>query len=200
MRKKSYTARLGALALALTLVTTSLMGGTLAKYTTTVEASGSATVAKWAIKAGDKDGGEIISTFTLRETASGVAEGKIAPGTKGELPIYIDLTGTEVATEVKVTISVDDISKLPTNFVMKNSDNAPITFSGNGTEFEVYSVQKSAAEAASFNQKVNISWEWPFEINNGNESDTTDGKAAGKATFTVKVTATQLDKDPAATP
>ena len=34
MKKKSYTARLGALALALTMVTTCLTGGTMAKYVT----------------------------------------------------------------------------------------------------------------------------------------------------------------------
>ena len=51
MMKKNHAARLGALALALTLVSTCLMGGTLAKYTTTVTGTATATVAKWVFNA-----------------------------------------------------------------------------------------------------------------------------------------------------
>lgn len=45
-QKKSYAARLGVLAVALSLVTACLLGGTMAKYVTEVTGTGSATVAK----------------------------------------------------------------------------------------------------------------------------------------------------------
>lgn len=51
MREKSYVARLGALALVLTLMTTCLTGGTLAKFVTEVEGGAEATVAAWEFKA-----------------------------------------------------------------------------------------------------------------------------------------------------
>ena len=51
MREKSYVARLGALALVLTLMTTCLTGGTLAKFVTEVEGEAEATVAAWEFKA-----------------------------------------------------------------------------------------------------------------------------------------------------
>lgn len=50
MKKKVYAARLGVTALALTLVTTCLMGSTLARYVTEVTGSATATVAKWSFK------------------------------------------------------------------------------------------------------------------------------------------------------
>ena len=51
MREKSYVARLGALALVLTLMTTCLTGGTLAKFVTEVEGTATATVAAWNFEA-----------------------------------------------------------------------------------------------------------------------------------------------------
>ena len=49
MKKRFNFGRLGALALALTLITTCLTGGTLAKYTSSTVGTGTATVAKWAV-------------------------------------------------------------------------------------------------------------------------------------------------------
>lgn len=103
------------MALALTLVTSCLTGGTLAKYTTSVSGTGTATVAKWAFKAGNTTGSNsfVENSLDLKDTTVGekvVASGKIAPGVKGELPIYVDLSGTEVATEIKITISVEEIT------------------------------------------------------------------------------------------
>lgn len=199
MKKRSHVARLGVLALALTLMTTCLMGATMAKYVTEVSGTGTAVVAKWAIKAGSTDGGSTINNFTLQDTTanSGVAAGKIAPGTTGSLPVYIDLTGTEVATKVTVTVSVADVTKLPSNFEMKDKDNKTIVFV-NGTEYTVYQKELSAANAATFKENTNVAWTWPF--NGTDAADTTLGTAAAAATFTVKVTAEQLDTDPAATP
>ena len=51
MKEKSYVARLGALALVLTLMTTCLTGGTLAKFVTEVEGTATATVAAWNFEA-----------------------------------------------------------------------------------------------------------------------------------------------------
>lgn len=204
MKKKSYAARLGALAVALTMMTASLMGGTLAKYTSNVEGTGTALVAKWAVKAGDADGAETITAFKLGEANSGVVADKIAPGTSGDLPVYINLTGTEVATKVVVEVWVEDTTKLPTNFVMKYVDkdkkeNAVTLESGKYVE--VYSVEKSASDANTFSTNGNIKWEWPFGTDIANDIiDTANGKNPSEASFKVKVTATQLEADPSSQP
>lgn len=92
MMKKNHAARLGALALALTLVSTCLMGGTLAKYTTTVEASAKATVAKWDFgKTTVTDLGDLFihgksGVITPKENGPGI----LAPGTEGEKRFTIE--------------------------------------------------------------------------------------------------------------
>ena len=91
-KKKSYTARLGALALALTLVTTCLLGGTMAKYVTTVSGSGSATVAKFDVGIKGNDTTFTTSTETISNlfttgwsapVTNGVKKDMLAPGVYG---------------------------------------------------------------------------------------------------------------------
>ena len=69
MMKKNHAARLGALALSLTLVSTCLMGGTLAKYTTTVTGTATATVAKWVFNAYDATDNTKQFNVKLTDTA-----------------------------------------------------------------------------------------------------------------------------------
>lgn len=210
MKKRFNFGRLGALALALTLVTSCLTGGTLAKYTTSVSGTGTATVAKWAFKAGDTAGssGFVENSLDLKDTTVDekvVASGKIAPGVKGELPIYVDLSDTEVATEIKITISVEGDNTLPENLYFINSDNKKIkanTLTADGTVFNTVSL--TATEAAKYkDEDLSISWEWPYETEaedgtqtKGNTADTSSGETFKTSNIKVTVTGTQLDKDP----
>lgn len=204
MKKRFNFGRLGALALALTLVTSCLTGGTLAKYTTSVDGTGTATVAKWAFKAGSTDGGTSISIFKLTDTTvgTGVAAGKIAPGTKGEIPIYVDLTDTEVATEIKVDISVtDDTNNLPDNLKFTlNDKEIDAGILKKGIDTNLITVSLSAKDAATYKEKFSINWEWPFNTTGGDTSDKKNGEDAETSNIKVTVTGTQLDEDPAASP
>ncbi len=207
-RKKSIAGRLGMAAFALTLVTTCISGGTLAKYASEVTGTGTAVTAKWVFKAGSSEGAESITKFKLGETANtaSVAKERIAPGTSGTVPLYYDLSGTEVKTNLKISIKVDDVSKLPTNFkIACNGVTKSKTEFTNDTYVEFMtkdiSVDTSTGvlTAADAKAQKNITWEWAFETGSdestktaGNTADTTDGKAASTATFTVKVEATQL--------
>lgn len=207
-RKKSIAARLGLAAFALTLVTTCMTGGTLAKYASEVEGTGKAITAKWVFKAGSTEGGESLTTFTLGETTNTatVAKERIAPGTSGTVPLYYDLSRTEVKTNLKISIKVDDVSKLPTNFkitcdgVTKGktdfSNNTYVEFMTKDISVDTSTGVLTAADAKA---QKDITWAWAFETGSdasaketGNTNDTTDGKAAGTANFTVKVEATQL--------
>ena len=109
MKKRFNFGRLGALALALTLITTCLTGGTLAKYTSSTVGTGTATVAKWAVvlKANGTNQTSETFTFDLTDTGinkSNVVDKKIAPGSTGSIPIEIDAAGSEVAATLSYTI------------------------------------------------------------------------------------------------
>lgn len=207
-RKKSIAGRLGMAAFALTLVTTCISGGTLAKYASEVSGTGTAVTAKWVFKAGSSEGAESITTFKLGETTNTatVAKEKIAPGTSGTVPLYYDLSGTEVKTNLKISIKVDDVSKLPTNFkiacngVTKGktdfTNDSYVEFMTKDISVDTSTGVLTVADAKA---QKDITWEWAFETGTdadskktGNTADTTDGKAANTATFTVKVEATQL--------
>lgn len=201
MKKRFNFGRLGALALALTLVTSCLTGGTLAKYTTEVSGTGTAAVAKWAFKAGDsKEDKREIKTFALGETASGVAADKIAPGTSGKLPLYVDLTDTEVATEIKVAISVtDNKNNLPGNLMFWIGDGKEKISAKNldTSGRNLITVQLTADQAATYkDEDLSINWEWMFNTTDGDTTDTEDGVNALTSNIKVTVTGTQLDKDP----
>lgn len=209
-RKKSIAGRLGMTAFALTLVTTCISSGTLAKYASEVTGTGTAITAKWVFKAGSSSGEESITTFKLGETTNSttVAKERIAPGTSGTVPLYYDLSGTEVKTNLKISIKVDDANKLPTNFKITcdgvtkgksdftTANGAYIDFVSKDISVDTTSGTLTSADATG---QKDITWAWAFETGTddgskatGNTADTTDGKAANTATFTVKVEATQL--------
>lgn len=206
-KKHNVVGALGKTAVALTLISTCLVGGTLAKYTSEVTGTGTAVTAKWSFKAGSTDGAETFTTFTLGDTTDGVvAKDRIAPGSSGTIPVFYDLTGTEVKTQLKVYIKVDDASKLPTNFKITQgavtktkadfSNDTYVEFFTKTISVDTSTHVLTAAEAKG---QADIDWAWALETGGnadekkaGNVKDTTDGKAAGTATFTIKVEATQL--------
>lgn len=207
-RKKSIAGRLGMAAFALTLVTTCISGGTLAKYASEVTGTGTAVTAKWVFKAGSSEGAETFTTFKLGETTNTdtIAKEKIAPGSSGTVPLYYDLSGTEVKTNLKISIKVDDVSKLPTNFKITcdgvtkgKTDFTNDTYVEFMTKNITVDSTTGVLTAADAKAQKDITWAWAFETGSddstkktGNTNDTTDGKAAGTVNFTVKVEATQL--------
>ncbi|WP_050639195.1 MULTISPECIES: hypothetical protein [Clostridia] len=203
MKKKFNFGRLGALALALTLITTCLTGGTLAKYTSSVEGEGTATVAKWAFKAGDAVNGTTITDFHLTDTTTGggVTDGKIAPGTEGKLPIFVDLTGTEVATKVTISVKVDDVSNLPEQLTFTDSDGKKVIMpTQDNTEKEIFTKELKASEAAAFKKELSINWEWLFDNSKDTEDTNLGATPPTSANITVKVTGEQLNEDPTVPP
>lgn len=145
MKKKSIAARLGVAALALTLITTSLSSGTLAKYTSKDTVDASLLVARWNVAASvvKEDKTEVTLTsnaFTLadimraRENGT-ISTGKIAPGTEGYFAVLVDTNpvvqadntrhATEVAVDYKVSVKMDTTAgsvEPPTNFYMTQVD------------------------------------------------------------------------------
>lgn len=189
MNKSNFVARLSVLTIALTLVTTSLIGGTLAKYTTEVTGTGSAEVAKWSFKANEKSGGSDKFTVNLADTVDknpNVTSGKIAPGSKGSFDIKIDATGSETALDYKIEFT--NIQNPIAN--LKFYPDASRT---DGTEIDLTTTNAfdGSIALAETNKKVTktVYWEWKDGVNN--TSDTEAGVAATKMTFDIKVTGTQ---------
>ena len=127
--KKRIVRRLGVVALALTLVSMTMMGGTLARYVTEVTGTATATVAAWNFKAN----GEVatMNAIDLGDTThrtgyekTTVEEAVIAPGTSGSFDIVLDGTGSEVGIDytVKIAEATTEAVKIPSDltFNVKN--------------------------------------------------------------------------------
>lgn len=195
MNKSNLVARLSVLTIALTLVTTSLIGGTLAKYTTEVTGKGSATVAKWSFKANEKSDGVDKFTVNLADTADenlNVTNGKIAPGSKGSFNIVIDATGSETALEYKIEFTNIQNQIANLKFYSDADRKNEITDLTNTNAFD------GNIALAETNKKVTktVYWEWKDGVNN--TSDTEAGVAAKEMTFDIKVSGTQtVEANPA---
>lgn len=121
--KKNKMMRLASILLVVTLLSTSVISGTFAKYTTTNTAKDTARVAKWGvvITAQGNLYGKNYATSTESIPTTDTRAGNLsvmssndskvlAPGTKSEHGLSFDLNGTpEVRTEVTVTASAQDI-------------------------------------------------------------------------------------------
>lgn len=140
MKKKSILGRIGIVAAALTLATTSMMSGTLARYQTTGDLKATAIAAKWAtaVKGGvngslaELEGDEEIKLAdTMVKTSSAVntdsignnaGEARIAPGTAGQYTLAISTDGSEVPALLKMSVKQDTdkgTSTLPKNVTVE---------------------------------------------------------------------------------
>ncbi len=148
--KKNKMLRMASAMLVLTLLTTSIIGGTFAKYTTTGTATDTARVAKWGVKVSstgsafateyDTDDATVKGTITKSVvTASGAsADGKdlVAPGTGGNL-LASSITGTpEVA--VNVTTSAElNLTGWTIDIGGGNEAYCPIVITIDGTAYKM---------------------------------------------------------------
>ncbi|MBC8571217.1 hypothetical protein [Zongyangia hominis] len=185
--KKSILGRLGLLAFALCLVTTCLLSGTLARYTTEITGTGTANVAKWAIALNQGGTAQTTDyTFNLKdtkETNALVNDGTIAPGDKGKIDIEIDGTGSEVAYQYSIALNTDNFTETAGN--IKFYSDASFT-----TAWTDVADQTVALASVGTPVSKSIYWRWEGgETNNAN--DTTAGKAAADLTFTITLTAEQ---------
>ena len=118
--KKNKMMRLASVLLVLTLLSTSVISGTFAKYITSDEASDTARVAKWGVAVSVNgnlfgtdynavDAAEAQNSIVASSTSVSSSDDKniVAPGTKNEKGMKIALTGTP---EVAYTISATDNS------------------------------------------------------------------------------------------
>jgi hypothetical protein len=202
-----------AVVLGLTMITTSLVARTYAKYATEITAVGSVTVAKWVADFKDDAGQDfdVIAeqkTFDLFESYAGenddtgVAGKLLAPGTSGSFDVYYDTSGTQTARNVTITLDASgtDLNTLEYfKFYLDEDKKNDITAAVlAGQEGNLYSQDFGPTDDGK--GTVTVYWEWPFEAEDDELSrdeidalDTADGEAAISAELTITFTATQLD-------
>lgn len=193
MKKRFNFGRLSALALALTLITTCLMGGTLAKYTSKVEGLGTATVAKWKVdfKKGNAEFTNNMS-FTLTDTSLDVKTDTIAPGSKGSIPLTIDASGSETAVKVSYTINTTSLNSLPIKFYSDVDCTQELTTLTDSKEY--------SAATADKKWETTIYWKWiasaETEEDKIDDADTAAGKSTTNTTGTITLSlkAEQINK------
>lgn len=177
MKKRSRIVSLGVLALTLTMMSTCLMGSTMARYVTEVTGSATAAVAAWSFKAN-----EGTSTFTAIDLGDksnrtaykdgDIKEGVIAPGTSGKFDIVIDGSGSEVGIDYVVTIASADGTTLPDDLKFK-IDNTDYTLASEKTGTIDY-----ATGADSMKKTITVNWEWAFGEDDTAEENKNDNKSA----------------------
>lgn len=198
MKKRSYSTRLGVLALALTLITTCLVGSTMAKYVSEVKGTATAAVAAWSFDVKDRTATKLttidLGSTTYRDayTEKTIKADVIAPGTKGSFDIVIDGTGSEVGIDYAVKIAAAENTTLPTD----------LTFTTDGSNYDLGSnisgtIDYNSAEN-QMKKTITINWEWPYS-SASSDKDSNDTTFAGKS-WNLDITVTGTQTAPTAAP
>ncbi|MBE5805996.1 MAG: hypothetical protein E7313_04715 [Clostridiales bacterium] len=143
-----------------------------AKYRTTIEGTATGEIAKWNFNVTDGNSQTEAIDFTLTRTDNNdsVVDGKLAPGTCGELEIEIDATGTETA----LTYVIEgEMSNLPTNLKLYSNEERTEELIVVNNKFS-YGKYMSLQEIGKKEEK--IYWEWPFETGTTTEEKTANNK------------------------
>lgn len=219
--KKNKMMRTASVLLVAALMTTSMISGTFAKYTTSKDATDTARVAKFGVNI-IANGETFATSYDAENDAKTVVSSEagknvVAPGTKGEMA-KMTLTGKP---EVDVKVSYKGEFTLDDNWTVDDVYYCPLVIKVNtttltGTNYDTkdafvkavndaidgYSKEYSANTDLSqqSSESLAVSWEWPFEdsaadAKQTNDKDTKlgDAKTAGNVTLKVTTTVTQID-------
>ena len=202
MKKTSKTARITILLLVLCLISTAMLSGTFAKYTSVYAGADTALIAKWDISVSDGDDhgftmlpGEVQQLDLFKhEYATNIlstaGDSKIiAPGVNGEFVLKVANNG-DVAAEMTFDFEVSgDASNAPIEYKLK--DVAGQTWGDLDalkTALDELEKMKNVA-AGTGTVEQTVEWQWPFErggdaaaIAANDEVDTDLGTASAEGT------------------
>ena len=204
MKKNSNkTLKVASLMMGVTVIAASLVSGTYAKYTSSVTASDTATVAKWSIEVNDTEiatnspATVLFDLFnTIEDTAAGggtetdVKEGLIAPGTTGSFALKIENL-SEVTAKYKIELTETNDNDIPIEY-RRGASGTWGSLADIGIEEEILNKESGTATET-------IYWRWAFigtesatfTSSQNDGSDTALGIMAAQATApTIKVEAT----------
>ena len=186
------------------------ISGTYARYTSSVNGTVAAKVARWAVALNGTDMSEITETIELNfleeKSNDDVVDGYIAPGV--ELysdELVIDPTGTQVAMDYTIELgAITSATNLDGKIVIARMEKLVDGVWVNDTDFtvgkplnatiELTNQEEALSEEEAVSYRVVLAWE-NDEANN--ESDTDLGLVAPEdITMTVKVSAQQHISEP----
>ena len=211
MKKKNYNSiKIFAILLLLVMIILMLIVGTYAKYTTEVEGSDSAVVAKWAWQINDADVSKSDTEFsfnlfdTIKDTdgnnETDVKSTKIAPGTKGEFEIKVENL-SEVNAYYNLTLNEtkgQDISNAKIEYSIIGTDEATDWT----TNINTFNLTDTVLEMETGSKTITVYWRWAYSPSVAQDNtDTTVGFAAANSasdankTITIEATLnfTQVD-------
>lgn len=197
--------RIAGVMLGASLLMTCVISGTLAKYTSTTNGTGTATVAKWSMKVNDTDiTKNDVVTFGLFDTVNeadteteeeNVSTGKIAPGTGGSFALKID-NQSEVDAKYSIELTETNTSNVPIQYSMDKTTWTDDLDAINTAQTDVDIAKESGSKT------VTVYWRWMFEGTDAGahtgQTDATDtalGTAGTPPTVQIAAafTATQVD-------
>ena len=163
-----------------------------AKYKTTLTGNGTATVAKWSFKVnGQTQTIPDIDLATTMKKVNNVAENKLAPGTEGSFDLNLDATGSEVAIDYNIKLTV---TEKPSNLRFYTDSSYTKEIASTDGVMNVSGVM-SLEEIKTIQTKT-IYWKWAYQTGTAandivanDKIDTADSKKS--VTMTITVTGTQ---------
>lgn len=196
MNKKSFTFALLLIAVVLTGIGVS---GTYARYIAEDKGQGVASVARWNVtlsatnQAGESEDWDknttTVQTIKLTPVSNEfVATGKIAPDSKVEGTLTVDLTGTEVTADIFV--SIDKVYKGNTQLTGEELAHFTTYLKDGLTTIADGDYIQVAYNDSSKVKNVTVGVEWPNDDNN-NAWDTATGEAAPDIKVDLLVTVKQ---------
>ena len=157
------------------------VAGTYAKYTSTLTASGTATVAKWAFT-DDNSNVDLDLDLTTSVDPTSLVQDRIAPGTAGSFELELSNATSEVGVEFTITFST--ATNIPTNLV----------FDYNGTTFNPTNGTITGTIAQGDTITIPIDWEWAYYTSaSADAADTINGEAAATMNLTASITGVQTN-------
>lgn len=184
-----------------TILTSCLVSNTYAKYTTTVDASDTAIVAKWNVSAE-----EISQNFSIFDVSSiydtkdadytngvddtdvknGTTDGIIAPGTWGKFAFTLENTS-----EVNATYTIDYTVDEAGVYLLWSVDG------GNTWTDDLEDVTDGTLDVNS-DESITVHWKWAFESGADGQTDEADTALGNSTTdikpsITINATFTQVD-------
>lgn len=189
--RKNYVLKLGALALAVFLITTGMMGTTLARYADEAVGTGTVAIAKWNVTLNKPT----EKTFTLagtKKTNGNVGADVVAPGDTGELAFSISDPGTDVAYKYSITVDAESLNQAGVN--IQFFTNADCTASWNNIKDVKVELDEASQKTPAMTETGKIYWKWVEDNTDaGNAKDTSAGvDGRTDLNFTVTLSAEQI--------
>ena len=154
-----------------------------ARYTSTVNGTATAQVAKWSFKLVDgvTETKDVIDFAITRTDGYGkVVDNRLAPGTFGEFEVGIDARGTETILEYIINVKLEN---KPTYMKLYSDEQKTQEILVENNEFSIKGFM--SLEDVKEIRTEKIYWDWPYE----NNDDVTDTFDAGK-TMKMKLSVT----------